>query len=287
MMLLKIVSGKAVEPYLEELIRLRLTLFRTPPYSYEGTEQDERDYLVQYIECAESRIALLLNGKHLVGALTGIPLESSMDLFCHPFPNPEAYFYLGECMIEEAYRGRGYFHLLLDILESRTRYNLAYMIDTTTLGPVVEKRGYHSLVDKDLIVPWNGVQHTLCAWEKEPVIWKKKTLGGLAQDIVWGQGTEPAFQNLFFDEKRPGIYRCVSCHMPLFSSGAKYDSGTGWPSFFEPILSENVTYRQDGNRIEVTCASCDGHLGHVFPDGPKPTGTRYCMNSSALILQLL
>jgi peptide-methionine (R)-S-oxide reductase len=99
-------------------------------------------------------------------------------------------------------------------------------------------------------------------------------------------GTEPAFHNEYEENKAEGIYECAGCFLPLYRSDAKYDSGTGWPSFWEPIRPENVSYRQDhglpSTRIEVLCSRCGGHLGHVFDDGPPPTGKRYCMNSAAL-----
>jgi peptide-methionine (R)-S-oxide reductase len=99
-------------------------------------------------------------------------------------------------------------------------------------------------------------------------------------------GTERAFTGPYWNEKSAGEYACVCCGAPLFSSAAKYDSGTGWPSFFAPLDSTAVSEHDDGGwlmrRTEVRCASCDAHLGHVFPDGPKPTGQRYCMNGTAL-----
>lgn len=103
------------------------------------------------------------------------------------------------------------------------------------------------------------------------------------------KGTEQAFTGRYWDEKAEGIYRCACCGEPLFESSTKYDSGSGWPSFWEPIGDDLIAEETDSShgmvRTEITCGRCGSHLGHVFPDGPQPTGLRYCVNSLSLRLQ--
>jgi methionine-R-sulfoxide reductase len=104
--------------------------------------------------------------------------------------------------------------------------------------------------------------------------------------IARGKGTEAAFCGNLLDNKKLGVYACVCCKLPLFASNAKFESGTGWPSFFQPVAAENVRNHEDTSygmyRTEILCARCDCHLGHVFDDGPRPTRLRYCVNSESL-----
>ncbi len=116
--------------------------------------------------------------------------------------------------------------------------------------------------------------------------WREQLGNGEVYTVTRGKGTERPFCGAFHDHKKDGIYYCVCCDLPLYRSDTKFDSGTGWPSFFQPVAAENVITKKDVShgmvREEILCARCDAHLGHVFPDGPPPTGQRHCVNSVSL-----
>lgn len=117
----------------------------------------------------------------------------------------------------------------------------------------------------------------------------REALSSEEYEVARCGGTERAFSGRYWDTKTPGTYQCVCCGTPLFDSETKYDSGTGWPSFYAPITRDAVAVHEDRTmgmvRTEVVCAECEAHLGHVFPDGPEPSGLRFCMNSASLKLE--
>jgi len=117
----------------------------------------------------------------------------------------------------------------------------------------------------------------------------KQSLSSEQYRVLRNQGTEPPFQNEYWNHKQEGVYRCAGCGAELFPSETKFDSGTGWPSFYKPsneeIVGETIDNSHGMTRTEVHCNRCGGHLGHVFPDGPEPTGQRYCINSASLVFK--
>jgi peptide-methionine (R)-S-oxide reductase len=132
----------------------------------------------------------------------------------------------------------------------------------------------------DVTAAPEGVTRTDLEW--------KEILSPLQYEVARKAGTERAFTGIYWNTKTAGTYQCVCCEAPLFRSDSKFDSGCGWPSFFEPLAGSRLVEIKDVTlgmrRIEVRCRECDAHLGHVFPDGPEPTGLRYCINSASLSL---
>ena len=143
------------------------------------------------------------------------------------------------------------------------------------------------MVEQNKPGPGNAEQDASSTVERSDREWRER-LGEEAYHVCREQGTERAFSGQYWDTKTAGMYRCRGCDAPLFESVSKFDSGTGWPSFFQPVEEGQVASELDRShgmmRNEVHCAQCGCHLGHVFEDGPKPTGLRYCINSASLAL---
>jgi len=170
------------------------------------------------------------------------------------------------------------FSFLLSILFGSSFVNAMAQAQDSTSGKAVRVRVIGP--NGELTSPVN-VAHVI----KTDAEWRKQ-LTAEQDEIARGHGTEPAYCGRLLDNHREGIYHCICCDLPLFASDAKFDSGTGWPSFFQPVAKENLILKADDsfgmNRTEILCARCDAHLGHVFKDGPPPTGLRFCLNSAAL-----
>jgi peptide-methionine (R)-S-oxide reductase len=146
-------------------------------------------------------------------------------------------------------------------------------------------RGLTPSLSAEDAVQFMGMNKKMIQKTKEE--WRKE-LTPEQYEVCRNKGTERPFTGEYYKSSEPGIYKCVACGNELFDSSTKFDSGTGWPSFYQPISEENVESEEDGSygvrRTEVMCNACGAHLGHVFPDGPRPTGLRYCINSVALKL---
>jgi peptide-methionine (R)-S-oxide reductase len=175
-------------------------------------------------------------------------------------------------------KDRWLLRFVLSIFAGHCFFTVMTHAEETSTGPTVRVRLIDAtgMLTEPIVVP--KVQKTDAEWRKE--------LTADQYVVARGQGTEQAFCGTLLDNHRQGIYHCVCCGLPLFASDSKFDSGTGWPSFFQPVAKENVVSKADNSfgmqRTEILCSRCDAHLGHVFPDGPPPTRLRFCLNSAAL-----
>lgn len=157
-------------------------------------------------------------------------------------------------------------------------FALIILVSFNACSQTKSQLGEKVVLEQSNKLPFEKIEKTEAEW--------KAQLSKNEYYITRQKGTERAFTGTYWDNKAKGIYNCICCDLPLFDSETKFKSGTGWPSYYEPIEDSHVKEESDNafgmRRVEVLCNRCDAHLGHVFPDGPKPTGLRYCINSASL-----